>query len=90
VVTAVLAWLAVAAVCTAALLFGRSVRTTPLRRRRAPAERIGLFLSLSGPWLAVLGAIGYGARSGAWLSAAAAGAIAVTTVAVAGLVLAPR
>lgn len=88
--TAVLAWLTVLAVCAAAVLFGQSLRTAPRRRRRGPAERIGLFLSLSGPWLSVLAALAYGARTGAWLSAAAAGAIAVTTVAVAGLVLSPR
>ncbi|MBJ7453332.1 MAG: hypothetical protein JHC71_14805, partial [Blastococcus sp.] len=49
--TAVLAWLAALAVCVAAALVGRSVRTAPRRRRRRPAARIGLFLSLSGPWL---------------------------------------
>ncbi|TKJ27568.1 hypothetical protein [Blastococcus sp. CCUG 61487] len=86
--TAVLAWLAVLAVCVAAVLVGQTVRTTPRRRPRGPAERLGLFLSLSGPWLSVLGALGYGAGTGAWVAAAAAGAIAVTTVAVTGLVLA--
>lgn len=88
--TAVLAWLAVLAVCVAALLVGRSVRTAPRRRRRRPAARIGLFLSLSGPWLAVFAAFGYAALTGAWLPSAAAGAIAVTVVALTGLVLAPR
>ncbi|WP_040337466.1 hypothetical protein [Candidatus Blastococcus massiliensis] len=85
--TAVLAWLTVLAVCVAAVLVGQSVRTAPRRRPRGPTERLGLFLSLSGPWLALLGAAGYGAHTGAWLPAAAAGAIAVTTVAVTGLVL---
>ncbi len=88
--TAVVAWLAVLAVGVAALLLGRSVRTAPRRRRRRRAARIGLFLSLSGPWLSVLAALGYGALTGAWLTAAAAGAIAVTVVALTGLVLAPR
>ena len=87
--TAVLAWLAAAAVCVAAVLLGQSVRTAPRRRRRRPAARIGLFLSLSGPWLSLLAALGYGALSGAWVPAAAAAAIAVTVVAVAGLLLAP-
>jgi hypothetical protein len=87
VLTAVLAWLTVLAVCTAAVLVGQSVRTAPRRRRRTHVERVGLFLSLSGPWLAVLGAAAYGVRTGAWLPAAAVGAIAVTTVAVTGLVL---
>jgi hypothetical protein len=89
VLTAVLAWLAAAAVCVAAVLVGQSVRTAPRRRRRRPAARVGLFLSLSGPWLALLAALGYGAISGAWVPAAAAAAIAVTVVAVTGLLLAP-
>ena len=88
--TAVLAWLAAVAVCTAAVVVGQSVRTAPRRRRRRPAARVGLFLSLSGPWLSVLAALGYAALTGAWLPAAAAGAIAVTVVALTGLVLAPR
>jgi small-conductance mechanosensitive channel len=89
VLTAVLAWLAAFAVCVAAVLVGQSVRTAPRRRRRRPAARIGLFLSLSGPWLSVLAALGYGALTGAWVPAAAGGAVAVTVVAVAGLLLAP-
>lgn len=87
--TAVLAWLAAFAVCVAAVLVGQSVRTTPRRRRRRPAGRVGLFLSLSGPWLSVLAALGWGALTGAWVPAAAAGAIAVVVVALTGLVLAP-
>ena len=86
--TAVLAWLAAFAVCVAAVLVGQSVRTAPRRRRRRPAARIGLFLSLSGPWLSVLAALGYGVLTGAWLAAAAAAAIAVAAVALAGLLLA--
>ncbi|MGY2127131.1 hypothetical protein [Blastococcus sp. SYSU DS0617] len=88
--TAVLAWLAALAVCVAAVLLGQSVRTAPRRRRRRRAARIGLFLSLSGPWLSVLAALAYGYLTGAWIPAAAAGAIAVTTVALTGLLLAPR
>jgi hypothetical protein len=89
VLTAVLAWLAASAVCAAAVLLGQSVRTAPRRRRRRPAARVGLFLSLSGPWLSMLAALAYGALSGAWVPAAAAAAIAVTVVAVTGLLLAP-
>jgi len=89
VLTAVLAWLAALAVCMAAVLVGQSVRTAPRRRRRRPAGRIGLFLSLSGPWLSVLAALGSGALTGAWVPAAAAGAIAVTVVALTGLLLTP-
>jgi small-conductance mechanosensitive channel len=90
VITAVLAWLAALAVCVAAVLVGQSVRTAPRRRRRRRSARIGLFLSLSGPWLSVLAALGYAALTGAWIPAAAAGAVAVTVVALTGLVLAPR
>ncbi len=89
-VTPVLAWLAALAVFMAAVLLGGSVRTAPRRRPRRGAARIGLFLSLSGPWLSVLAALGYGALTGAWLPAAAGCAVAVTVVAVGGLVLARR
>lgn len=88
--TAVLAWLAALSVCVAASFVGQSVRTAPRRRGRRPAARFGLFLSLSGPWLSVLAAFAYAASTGAWLPAAAAGAVAVTVVAVTGLLLAPR
>jgi hypothetical protein len=90
VLTAVLAWLAALAVCVAALLVGRSVRTAPRRRRRRPAARLGLFLSLSGPWLSALGGLVLGALTGSWLHAAAGCAIATTVLALTGLVLAPR
>ncbi len=86
----VLAWLAVLAVSVAAILFGQSVRTAPRRRRRSRAGRIGLFLSLCGPWLAVLLAAGYGAVTGAWLGAAAAAACGVAITALLGFVLSPR
>jgi hypothetical protein len=90
VLTVVLAWLAVLALCAAAVLFGQTARTSRRRRPRSPSARIGLFLSLSGPWLAVLGAAVFGLATGAWLLAAAAGALGVVVTAAAGLVLAPR
>ena len=89
-VTVVLAWLAVLALCVAAVVFGQSTRTAPRRRRRSRAGRIGLFLSLSGPWLSVLVAAAAGALTGAWLVAAAAGACGVVVCAVVGFVLSPR
>ncbi len=85
-----LAWLATLAVCVAAVLFGQSTRTAPRRRRRSRTGRIGLFLSLSGPWLSVLVAAAAGAATGAWLVAAAAGAGGVVLTAVLGFVLSPR
>lgn len=88
--TAVLAWLAALAVCAAAVLLGQSVRSAPRRRRRRRGARIGLFLSLSGPWLSLLAGLGYGALTGAWIPAAAVCACAATATALAGLVLAPR
>jgi hypothetical protein len=91
VVTVVLAWLGVAAVCLAAVLFGQTARTAPRRRgRRSRRRRIGLFLSLSGPWLAVLAGVGAGALSGAWPAAAAGAAAGVVLTAVVGFTLAPH
>jgi hypothetical protein len=90
VLTVVLAWVATLAVCVAAVLFGQSTRTAPRRRRRSRTGRIGLFLSLSGPWLSVLAAAGAGAATGAWLLAAAAGACGVVLTAVVGFALSPR
>jgi hypothetical protein len=90
VLTVFLAWLAATAVCAAAVVFGQVARTAPRRRRRRRAARIGLFLSLSGPWLTFAGAVAAGAATGAWLQAAAGGALAVTVVALVGLGLAPR
>ena len=86
--TAVLAWLAALAVCGAALLFGQTARTGRRRRRRRGA-RFGLFLSLSGPWLAALSAVAVGVVSGAWLAAAAVAACGAVVVAVVGFVLDP-
>ncbi len=88
--TVVVAWLAVLAVCVAAVVFGQSTRTAPRRRRRSRAGRIGLFLSLSGPWLSVLVAAAVGAATGAWLAAAAAAACGIVVTAVVGYVLSPR
>ncbi|WP_157944123.1 hypothetical protein [Blastococcus atacamensis] len=87
-VTVVAAWLAVLAVCAAAALLGHGARIS--RHHRASVQRAGLFLSRGGPWLAGLSAIGIGAVTGAWLPAAALGAVAVTVVAVVGLGLAPH
>ena len=90
--TVVVAWLAVLAVCLAAVLFGQTARTAPRRRRRRRSRgaRIGLFLSLSGPWLSVLGAAVAALVTGAWLASAAAGACGVVLTAVVGFVLSPR
>jgi hypothetical protein len=90
VVTVVLAWLAVLAVCVAAVVFGQSTRAAPRRRRRSRAGRVGLFLSLSGPWLSVVVAAAAGALTGAWLVAAAAAACGVVLTALAGFLLSPR
>ena len=86
----VLAWAAVLAVCVAAVLFGQSTRAAPRRRRRSGVGRIGLFLSLSGPWLSVLGGAAAGAVTGAWLVAAAGAACGVVAAAVLGFALAAR
>jgi Kef-type K+ transport system membrane component KefB len=90
--TTALAWLAVAAVCVAAALFGQTARTSPLRRgrRSSPSTRIGMALSMSGPWVAVLLGVGGGALTGQWLVAAAAALVAIVVVALVGLLLAPR
>ena len=90
--TVVVAWLAVLAVCLAAVLFGQTARRRPRRRRRrrSRAARIGLFLSLSGPWLALLAGAGVGAVTGAWLVVAAATACGIAATALAGLTLRPH
>ena len=86
--TVVVAWLAVLAVCFAAILFGQTAhRRGARRRRRARGARVGLFLSLSGPWVAVLVACAGGAVTGAWVLAAASGAAGVVLVALVGLAL---
>ena len=86
----VLAWLAVLAVCAAAVLFGQTARTAPRSRRRSRRRRIGLFVSLSGPWLAVLAGAVAGALSGTWLVAAAGAGAGVVLTAVGGYLLAPH
>ena len=88
--TVVLAWLAALAVCGAALLFGQTARTARRRRRRRRGARIGLFLSLSGPWLALLSGLAVGAVTGAWLAAAAVTAGGAAVLAVVGFVLNPH
>jgi hypothetical protein len=90
--TVVAAWLAVLAVCLAAVLFGQTARTASRRRRRRHSRtaRIGLFLSLSGPWLALFAGVAAGALTGAWLPAAAAAASGIVLTALAGLLLRPR
>jgi hypothetical protein len=90
VVRVVLAWVAVLAVLAGAVLFGQTARSAPRRRRRSRRRRIGLFVSLSGPWLAVLVGVGAGALSGAWLAAAAGAAAGVVLTAMAGFLLAPH
>lgn len=86
--TTALAWLGVTAACVGAVLFGQTARTAPARGARpAPrTSRIGLVVSLSGPWLAVLLALTGGVLTGQWLVAALVG---VVVAAAAGLVLAP-
>jgi hypothetical protein len=90
VVTVVLAWLAVLAVCAAAVLFGQTARVGPRRRRRSRRRRVGLFVSLSGPWIALLGGAAAGALTGAWLPAAAAAGAGVVLTALAGFLLSPH
>ena len=86
-----LAWLAVLALLVGAVLFGQTARTAPRRRRRrSRRRRIGLFVSLSGPWLAVLAGVVAGLLSGAWLPAAAAAGAGVVLTAVVGFLLAPH
>jgi hypothetical protein len=86
----VVAWLATVAVAIGAILFGWTARTGRRRRRRSRLARIGLFVSLSGPWLVLLGAAAAGELTGRWLVAAAGGAAAVVVVALLGLLLDPH
>jgi hypothetical protein len=93
VLTVPLAWTAVLAAAVAAALFGQTTRTGTLpgeRRRTTARTRIGLVVSMSGPWLVLLAGISTGAATGAWLVAAAGTLAAVVGVATAGLILAPR
>ena len=86
----VLAWVAALACCLGAVLFGQTARDAPRRRRRARARRIGLLISLSGPWVALLIAVGAAALTGAWLAAATAAVAGVLVMALVGLALTPR
>jgi hypothetical protein len=90
VTTVVLAWGAALVCCLAGALFGQTARDAPLRHRRTRTRRIGLFVSLSGPWIALLGAAGAGAVSGAWLLAATAAVAGVLGTSLAGLALTPH
>jgi hypothetical protein len=90
--TAVVAWAATSAVCLAALLFGQTARA-PRRGRRGPRSarsRLGLFVSLSGPWLAYGAGLAVGALTGRWTTVAAATACGIVLVALLGLALRPR
>ena len=87
--TVVVAWLALVAVTVAAVLFGQTAGAGR-RAHRSGRRRLGLVLSRSGPWLALLAAVGAGALTGRWLAAAAGGVVAVVAVALLGLVLAPH
>ena len=87
--TVVVAWLAVLAVCVAAVLFGQTARGRPRRRRWSPAARVGLFVSRSGPWVVTAVAAAVGVRTGQWLPAAAVGAAGIVVTAVVGLGMDP-
>jgi hypothetical protein len=91
VLAVVVAWLAVLAVLAAAVLFGQTARSAPRSRRPRPrSARVGLFVSLSGPWLVVLVAAGTGALTGEWLTTAAVAACGIALVAVVGVSLYPH
>ena len=91
VVPVVLAWLAFGAVLVGAVLFGQTARTAPLRRRtRSSSARLGLLVSLSGPWLVALGAAAAAAVTGEWLVVAAIGTCGLALVAVLGATLHPH
>ena len=89
-VPVVLAWLAFLAVLVGAVLFGQTARTAPRRRARSRTARLGLLISLSGPWTVGLVAPIAGAATGAWLAAAAIGTCAVALVTVLGAALHPH
>ncbi|RBY84221.1 hypothetical protein [Blastococcus sp. TF02A-26] len=91
--TVPLAWTTVLAAAVAAALFGQTARTGihPRGPRRTTLRtRVGLAVSMSGPWLVLLAGIGTGAATGAWTAAAAGTFAAVVAVALTGLALAPR
>jgi hypothetical protein len=86
----VVAWLAALAVTVGAAVFGRTARTGRRRRPRSRRARVGLFLSLSGPWLVLLCAVAAGVLTGRWVVAAACAAAGALAVAVVGLLLDPH
>ena len=88
--TTVLAWGAALGVCVAAVLFGQTARTSSWRCRLTRGRWLGLALWMSGRWVALLEAVGLGALTGEWLTAAAAAAAGTVVVAVAEGVLLPR
>jgi hypothetical protein len=90
VLTVVLAWLGLLAVLAGAVLFGQTARSAPRPRRpRTRGGRIGLAISLSGPWAVALLAVVLAALTGEWLTIAAFGACGVALVAVVGVTLHP-
>ncbi len=90
---AVLAWLLVAACGYAAFVFGRFARTSFDRypRGQIPTRtRIGVAISINGPWACfVLGLIA-AAFTRAWLDAALGTFLGIVVVTGVGLYLAPR
>jgi hypothetical protein len=86
----VVAWLAALAVTIGAVVFGRTARTGRRRRPRSRRARVGLFVSLSGPWLVLLGAVATGSLTGRWVVAAAGAAAGALAVALVGLLLDPH
>lgn len=89
--TVLTAWLAVLACCVAALVLGQGARSAPRPAggRVPAATRLGLAVSMSGPWVAVLVCLLVAAVTGAWLVTAVVALAAVLATAVVGLVLAP-
>jgi hypothetical protein len=93
VLTVPLAWTAVVAAAAGAALFGQTARPPvrrSRRRRTAVRTRIGMAVSMAGPWVALLAGAGAGLATGAWLPAAAGTLAGVVAVAGTGLALAPR
>lgn len=90
--TVPLAWTAVFAAAVGAALFGQTARgrTRPRGRRTPVRTRVGLAVSMSGPWLTLLAGAAAAAATGAWVPAAAGTLAGLVVVAGAGLVLVPR
>ena len=90
-VPVVLAWLAFGAVLVGVVLFGQITRTAPPgRRTRSSSARLGLLVSLSGPWLVALVAAVAGAVTREWLAVAAIGTCGLALIAVLGAALHPH